>query len=76
MVEKIFLVFQSKIKIWYLLARTMKPNLIIESGIDKGLGSLLHYCYAQFKNGEEKPLDYKYIGVDITKSKNMPNFLF
>ena len=39
--------------IWYLLARTMKPNLIIESGIDKGLGSSL-LCYAQFKNGEEK----------------------
>lgn len=52
--------------IWYLLARTIKPNLIIESGIDKGLGSSL-LCYAQFKNREEKQNDYRYIGVDIAK---------
>ena len=52
--------------ILYLLARTIKPNLIIESGIDKGLGSSL-LCYAQFKNREEKQNDYRYIGVDIAK---------
>ncbi len=54
--------------IWYLLARTIKPNLIIESGIDKGLGSSL-LCYAQFKNKKEEQNNYRYIGIDIAKKK-------
>lgn len=64
---------------WYLLARTIQPNLIIESGVDKGLGSGL-LCYAQFKNTLEFKKKFKYIGVDIKKKNrfyfNLNNRLF
>ena len=59
---------------WYILARTVKPNLVIESGVDKGLGSGL-LCYAQFKNNLELNKNFKYIGIDIVK-KNESYFNF
>ena len=56
--------------LWYILVRCLKPNLVIESGIDKGLGSTL-LIYAQYKNMQEmNDGDFKYIGTDIIKKKN------
>ncbi len=64
---------------WYILARTIKPNVIIESGVDKGLGSGL-LCYAQFKNTLEDKQNFKYIGIDLKKKDrfylNLDNNLF
>lgn len=48
---------------WYGLVRALKPRLVIETGIDKGLGSLI-LCKALEKNEKEgKP--GRYIGTDI-----------
>ncbi len=56
--------------LWYILVRSIKPNLVIESGIDKGLGSTL-LIYAQYKNTQEiNNGDFEYIGTDIVKKKN------
>ena len=59
--------------LWYILVRSLKPNLVIESGVDKGLGSAL-MIYAQYKNTqEEKNKNFEYVGTDIIEKKN---FLF
>lgn len=48
---------------WYLLARATKPKVIVETGIDKGLGALL-LNYALIKNAEEGAPG-RYFGTDI-----------
>lgn len=48
---------------WYALARLMKPKVIVETGVDKGLGSVL-LCSALLRNhGEGSP--GQYYGTDI-----------
>ena len=49
--------------VWYALARHFKPKTIIETGIDKGLGSVA-MCLALIKNWEEGSPGY-YFGLDI-----------
>jgi len=48
---------------WYAFARALKPKVIIETGIDKGLGSVL-LCCALEKNAQEG-YDGFYYGTDI-----------
>lgn len=48
---------------WYAIARYCKPRLIVETGVDKGLGSIL-LCSALRRNAEDgEPGEY--IGTDI-----------
>jgi hypothetical protein len=47
----------------YAFARTLKPKIIVESGVDKGLGSVL-LCSALLKNKEEGFEGY-FFGLDI-----------
>jgi Methyltransferase domain len=47
----------------YAFARTLKPKIIVESGVDKGLGSVL-LCSALLKNREEGFEGY-FFGLDI-----------
>jgi hypothetical protein len=56
--------------IWYVLARIIKPNLIIESGIDKGLGTGL-LTYSCYKNNKTNKKKFNYIGIDIKKNCNI-----
>lgn len=48
---------------WYAFVRAKKPRLVIETGVDKGLGSCL-LCAALMKNASEGSLG-RYIGTDI-----------
>ncbi len=48
---------------WYAFARAIKPKIIIETGIDKGLGAIL-LCAALLKNREDGYYG-KYYGTDI-----------
>lgn len=48
---------------WYAFVRALRPKVIIETGIDKGLGSVL-LCSALLKNKAEG-FDGKYYGTDI-----------
>ncbi|MGC4036554.1 MAG: class I SAM-dependent methyltransferase [Chitinophagaceae bacterium] len=48
---------------WYAFVRALKPRIIIETGIDKGLGSVL-LCAALGKNAEEG-YEGHYYGTDI-----------
>jgi len=48
---------------WYAFARTLKPKIIVETGVDKGLGSVL-LCSALLKNKEEG-FDGLFYGTDI-----------
>lgn len=48
---------------WYAIARIIKPRIIVETGVDKGLGSVL-LCAALLKNKREG-YDGKYYGTDI-----------
>ena len=48
---------------WYAFVRAIKPKIIIETGVDKGLGSIL-LCAALLKNKEEGK-EGKYYGTDI-----------
>jgi len=48
---------------WYAIARAIKPKIIIETGVDKGLGSVL-LCAALEKNHKEGHTGY-YYGTDI-----------
>lgn len=48
---------------WYVIARTIKPKLVIETGVDKGLGGVL-LCEALLKNREDG-VNGQYIGTDI-----------
>jgi predicted O-methyltransferase YrrM len=48
---------------WYAFARAIKPKLIIETGVDKGLGSVL-LCAALLRNRAEGHEGF-YFGTDI-----------
>ena len=48
---------------WYAFVRALRPKVIIETGIDKGLGSVL-LCSALLKNKSEG-FDGRYYGTDI-----------
>jgi len=48
---------------WYAFARATKPNIIIETGVDKGLGSCI-LC-AALKRNKDEGYDGKYYGTDI-----------
>jgi cephalosporin hydroxylase len=56
--------------IWYVLARIIKPNLIIESGIEKGLATGL-LTFACYKNNITNKKKSNYIGIDIKKNCNI-----
>ena len=48
---------------WYAFVRITKPKIVVETGVDKGLGSIL-LCAALLKNKEENH-EGKYYGTDI-----------
>jgi predicted O-methyltransferase YrrM len=48
---------------WYAFARALKPEVIVETGIDKGLGSVL-LCSALARNSREG-FPGRYYGTDI-----------
>ena len=48
---------------WYVIARAIKPKIIMETGVDKGLGAVV-LCSAILKNKEEG-FPGKYYGTDI-----------
>ena len=48
---------------WYIIARILKPKIIVETGLDKGLGSVI-LAEALIKNKSEGFFD-KYYGTDI-----------
>lgn len=48
---------------WYAFARAMRPKLIVETGVDKGLGSVV-LCSALLRNKAEG-FEGRYIGTDI-----------
>jgi len=48
---------------WYAFARALKPGIIIETGVDKGLGAVV-LCAALLRNKEEGK-EGKYYGTDI-----------
>ena len=48
---------------WYAFARAIKPKIIIETGVDKGLGSIV-LCAALLRNREEG-FPGNYFGTDI-----------
>lgn len=48
---------------WYAFARALKPKVIIETGVDKGLGAVL-LCAALLRNREEGR-EGRYYGTDI-----------
>jgi predicted O-methyltransferase YrrM len=50
---------------WYALTRILKPSIVVETGIDKGLGSVL-LCYGLLRNRQEG-FDGKYYGLDINQ---------
>ena len=52
---------------WYALARALKPRTILETGIDKGLGSAV-MCLALLKNKQESngEIAGRYYGLDIS----------
>jgi hypothetical protein len=48
---------------WYAVVRAMKPRIVIETGVDKGLGSVL-LCAALARNNQDGSPG-EYIGTDI-----------
>lgn len=48
---------------WYALVRAIKPKLVVETGVDKGLGSVV-LCTALLKNKDEGHEGH-YFGTDI-----------
>jgi predicted O-methyltransferase YrrM len=48
---------------WYALARAIKPKTVIETGVDKGLGSCV--LIAALKKNREEGYEGKYYGTDI-----------
>lgn len=55
--------------VWYLLVRTLKPEIVIESGVARGLGSGL-LIYALYKNKLDFGTENQFIGIDLLKIKN------
>lgn len=51
---------------WYALARALKPKVIVETGVDKGLGSCL--LAAALKRNNQEGHAGQYFGTDINPS--------
>ena len=51
---------------WYVLVRATKPKLVVETGVDKGLGSVV-LC-AALKHNSAEGFPGRYIGTDINPS--------
>ncbi len=49
---------------WYALVRAKRPKIVVETGVDKGLGSVV-LCAALIKNASEG-YPGRYFGTDIT----------
>ena len=47
---------------WYAFARALKPNIIIETGVEKGLGACV--LAAALKRNKEEGYEGKYFGTD------------
>ena len=48
---------------WYAVVRALKPRLIVETGVDKGLGSCI--LTAALKRNSQEGFEGRYIGTDI-----------
>jgi len=48
---------------WYAFVRVLKPKTVVETGVDKGLGSIV-LCAALLRNGQEG-FPGQYYGTDI-----------
>lgn len=48
---------------WYAMVRILKPKVVVETGVDKGLGAMA-LCAALLRNGQEG-FSGKYFGTDI-----------
>lgn len=48
---------------WYIFVRILKPQLVVETGVDKGLGSVV-LCAALLRNKAEG-FEGQYLGTDI-----------
>lgn len=48
---------------WYAVVRTLKPRLIVETGVDKGLGSCI--LTAALKRNTQEGFEGRYLGTDI-----------
>ena len=48
---------------WYAFVRAMKPKVVVETGVDKGLGSCV--ITAAIKKNKEEGFDGYYYGTDI-----------
>jgi predicted O-methyltransferase YrrM len=48
---------------WYAFARVLKPKVVVETGVDKGLGSIV-LCAALLQN-EREGFPGEYFGTDI-----------
>jgi predicted O-methyltransferase YrrM len=48
---------------WYVIARVLKPKVIVETGVDKGLGACV--LTAALKRNKEESFDGRYYGTDI-----------
>ena len=48
---------------WYVITRVIKPKVVVETGVDKGLGSVV-LCAALLKNNKEG-YSGRYFGTDI-----------
>jgi predicted O-methyltransferase YrrM len=54
---------------WYAIARALKPNVVIETGVEKGLGAVV-LCAALLRNREEGHQG-RYYGTDIDLAAGM-----
>ena len=54
---------------WYALVRTMKPKVVIETGVEKGLGAMV-LCAALLRNAREGA-EGRYYGTDIDRGAGM-----
>jgi cephalosporin hydroxylase len=48
---------------WYAIVRAMKPKLVVETGVEKGLGAMV-LCAALLRNAQEG-FQGRYLGTDI-----------
>jgi hypothetical protein len=54
---------------WYAIARAIKPRVVVETGVEKGLGAVV-LCRALLRNAEEGHPG-RYYGTDIDRAAGM-----
>jgi hypothetical protein len=54
---------------WYALIRAMKPKIVIETGVEKGMGAMV-LCAALLRNAREGS-EGRYYGTDIDRGAGM-----